>query len=565
MHFKHELLFATLLCLTTTASRSEAQPSVSLSPLGASTTFLAPAWLPLAATATPSDGAGVASVSFLQAGSLLGQATAVPYGYVWGPVLPGSYSLQASVLDSLGQSAVSTSRSATVLAAYIANFEDLEGYAVGSLDGQLGWSVTQGAAEVVASAAYFGTRSVTLAPSTPVTRLTNPIASTPTQGVTYFDFFAKPAADPAAASSSLIDAGSARMGAVPVGQGAGVRLFNGDGVGGGAWVAPARPSALSLDATGATAAGWHRFTVREDFSRRLWDLYVDGQMVARDIGFASAPADSSVTFSMRGHATAPASFAALYVSSINPLFTNAANDGIDDAWKAQYGLDPSVNLRSLSLNGNGTALVDYYIAGVTPVDFFNGRALAQSFPAPSNQITYTYDSSGRMATAAFAGLATQSFVFDNAANLTSVTGTAQPIVAWRVANGLPPDGSGSGADGASPAGDNLPNLVKYGLGLPAMVPAQGAFPTVTLLTVGSQRYLGLQYQRPEPAPADLSYSVEVSANGQDWLSAPGATVIVSSVSSGGQAFLQVRDATPVSTPQFGRLIRLRISRALVTQ
>jgi hypothetical protein len=121
-----------------------------------------------------------------------------------------------------------------------------------------------------------------------------------------------------------------------------------------------------------------------------------------------------------------------------------------------------------------------------------------------------------------------------------------------------------GADTAFPAGDNLPNLAKYALGLPAQIAVVGSYPIISLLSQGGLSYLALQYQRPDPAPADLSYNVEVSSDGSNWSSGTGATITVSSASSGGQATVLVQDATPISSPQYGRIIRLHVTRSLVT-
>ena len=110
------------------------------------------------------------------------------------------------------------------------------------------------------------------------------------------------------------------------------------------------------------------------------------------------------------------------------------------------------------------------------------------------------------------------------------------------------------------ANDRLPNLVKYALGLDPRVPVTADVPEVSLLTVGGNRYLALTYRRPEPAPADVSYTVDVSADGVTWSSDNGATQVVSSESSPGYVRITVRDTTPEPARAPGRRIRLRIDR-----
>ena len=72
--------------------------------------------------------------------------------------------------------------------------------------------------------------------------------------------------------------------------------------------------------------------------------------------------------------------------------------------------------------------------------------------------------------------------------------------------------------------------------------------------------LTLTYQRPDAAPSDLIYTVEVSTNGTSWSSGSGATVAGNTVVSNGLATVTVRDATAVGAPNFGRRIRLSLER-----
>lgn len=312
-------------------------------------------------------------------------------------------------------------------------------------------------------------------------------------------------------------------------------------------------------------ATWHRFTFREDFSAKTWDFYVDGQMVAFDLGFSNSAVAALTNFSISGHAAYPTAFDTFSAVFANPLFANESNDGISDAWKATYGLGPTQNLRYVSPSGNGITLIQDYVSGANPLDYYNGRAVAVISPTDTSPVTYTYDPSGRLASAAFGSLSTQTFAQDAASNLTTISMTNEPIVKWRLANGLPGDGSGNGADTAAPAGDNLPNLAKYGFGLMPLVAAQGSYPTIGLLQSGGSSYLTLAYQCPSPAPADLIYTVQVSPDNQTWSSGAAATTTVSATVSGGVSSIVVQDNTAVSTPQYGRYIRLLITRTLVQQ
>lgn len=55
---------------------------------------------------------------------------------------------------------------------YRTDFEASEGYTLGSINGQVNWSVPQGSAQVVNTSAFSGTQSVALSASIPVAQLT---------------------------------------------------------------------------------------------------------------------------------------------------------------------------------------------------------------------------------------------------------------------------------------------------------------------------------------------------------------------------------------------------------
>jgi hypothetical protein len=153
-----------------------------------------------------------------------------------------------------------------------------------------------------------------------------------------------------------------------------------------------------------------------------------------------------------------------------------------------------------------------------------------------------------------------SYRYDAASNLVEVSSNGNTsIVAWRVANGLPADGTGIGADDANPALDGLPNLAKYAFGLDPRASVVGAYPAITLTTIGTEKHLLLTYQRVEPLPADLRMVVEVSSDGISWQSGDVATAAVGASVQGGLAVTSVRDLAPFMP---GRRMRLNLQRKL---
>lgn len=87
-------------------------PTVSLTP-PPSSTYQAPATIPLAASASDSDGT-VSSVEFRANGTLVGTDTSSPYSYSWTNVPAGSYSLTAVAVDDDGARTTSAAASVTV-------------------------------------------------------------------------------------------------------------------------------------------------------------------------------------------------------------------------------------------------------------------------------------------------------------------------------------------------------------------------------------------------------------------------------------------------------------------
>ena len=237
------------------------------------------------------------------------------------------------------------------------------------------------------------------------------------------------------------------------------------------------------------------------------------------------------------------------------------SNGLSDIWEQYYfgylGVNPAADP-----DGDGRTNLQEYQAGTNPLDIYKGRAFVIS-SASGSSLVYTYDNSGRITGATYPNSIAAIFAQDAASNLSSATlASTAPIAAWRTAHSLPADGSGNGDDTTILAGDALPNLAKYAFGLDPNVTGVGEFPSINLLSLSGGYYLTLAYPRPEPTPADLTYSVEVSNdNGATWTSGTGVTVPVSTSIYSGTAMVVVRDATAVnSLTSLGRRIRLNILR-----
>lgn len=143
----------------------------------------------------------------------------------------------------------------------------------------------------------------------------------------------------------------------------------------------------------------------------------------------------------------------------------------------------------------------------------------------------------------------------------SATATATTFNAyqqWCSDNALPTDGSGEGAATACPAGDAIPNLMKFALGIHAHTNGYQGHLSCGTTNISGQTYLTLTYTRLEPAPPGVTYTVEVANDlvTADWTSLE--TVVVSSIVNGAWRTITVRDQYSVGDrPK--RFIHLRIT------
>jgi hypothetical protein len=114
-------------------------------------------------------------------------------------------------------------------------------------------------------------------------------------------------------------------------------------------------------------------------------------------------------------------------------------------------------------------------------------------------------------------------------------------------------------EGAAPAGDGVPNLAKYYLGLPAKTVAPpDRLPQGSLLTVSNLLHLALIYER-DKAALDVNSIAEVSPDFAGWFSGPDYTETADVTDLGVRERITVRDRTPISAAP-ARFMRLRLSR-----
>jgi hypothetical protein len=106
---------ATILSATGGGGTSNQPPTASLTAPANGASFIAPANITLAASASDADGT-VQKVDFYSGTTLLGTATSAPYSFAWNSVPAGSYTLKAVATDNSGAQTSSATVAITVTA-----------------------------------------------------------------------------------------------------------------------------------------------------------------------------------------------------------------------------------------------------------------------------------------------------------------------------------------------------------------------------------------------------------------------------------------------------------------
>jgi hypothetical protein len=165
-----------------------------------------------------------------------------------------------------------------------ASFEAPE-YSIGTLDGQSGWKVDQGRAEIQLGEGRMGSAGLVLLPEEPFSQARLQLATDIGFNQTLFlDVYVRPVASDAAEKEEMIDINSARIGVFndSSAEGASIWVFDGDVNGGGKWVRTSEK--VAIDKASGRAAQWLRLTVRQDLEGHSWDLWVDGKWAAAGMG-----------------------------------------------------------------------------------------------------------------------------------------------------------------------------------------------------------------------------------------------------------------------------------------
>lgn len=296
-------------------------------------------------------------------------------------------------------------------------------------------------------------------------------------------------------------------------------------------------------------------------------------------GTLTATASNGVEFSYQIEATNnPTSYGA---SGLPSGLTVSWSTGVISGATAATGTS-DVTLMASNLGGTGSGTLVLTVLPPPPVvtsataTAISGVAFGYQIEATNSPGTYIANglpaglnvdaSTGLVSgTTTVTGTDTVTLVASNAGG--SGTGTLTLIVetpyqAWQSAvftAGQLSNPAISG-DTADPAGDGITNLMKYALGLNPFVDGVSGLPFETLVTTGSGEYLELTYTQVL-SDSDITYTVQVSTDVQNWYSGAGYTGFVgSTLNAGGTTeSVTVESVTPIAPGNPNQFLRLQVT------
>ena len=200
------------------------------------------------------------------------------------------------------------------------------------------------------------------------TKLTRAVTWDVNEKTAFIDFRIKPAADPTGSYSSFSVNGTQLAFQVPTGSPRGeIWVLNGaDGPG----TPNANPTqwiktAGSFEVSGTSATEYFRVTLRQDYSRNLWDLFVGGKLVAVNLAFDGRAANLTA-IDFYGSQIGDTLVDELSAQTGNMLFTDSDKDGLPDNWEIANGSNPFLYDREAINPLTGKSFLDAYLDSLWP-------------------------------------------------------------------------------------------------------------------------------------------------------------------------------------------------------
>lgn len=239
------------------------------------------------------------------------------------------------------------------------DFEAVEGYVSGTTLLGAGWIVEEDSGAVISSeGAVKGTQALRINPGSPVEEVRYVQARVTGSAVRFVEIWLKPVAKDPAEAEVTVNAWGSSFGFVKGANGLmRVAVIEGD-----SQTARAVETNAAFGEDGV-AHNWLRLTLRQDPQAKIWDIFVDGRLVAINVSMGTEVNDKLV---LSGDEEAAVSVDGLSVDEKNPLFTDTDGDGMPDAEEVANGLNPHISDRSGDVDGDGVSNIAEMLAGTSP-------------------------------------------------------------------------------------------------------------------------------------------------------------------------------------------------------
>lgn len=181
------------------------------------------------------------------------------------------------------------------------------------------------------------------------------------ESTAFIDLQLKPAADPEGSLASFHANGTQLAFQVPLGGSTGeIWVYNGS-------AGEANPAqwaktvgTFALASGGLTASDYTRITLRHDYQRNVWDLFIAGKLAAANLAFEGRGANLE-DIELYGSKTGDTLIDDLSADTGNMLFPDADKDGLPDAWEIANGSNPNLYDRDNIKPGTGKPFLDLYM------------------------------------------------------------------------------------------------------------------------------------------------------------------------------------------------------------
>ena len=209
---------------------------------------------------------------------------------------------------------------------YTSGFEAGEGFRTGDLEGQGGWVVNQGTANVVDGKGRGESTGLSIAPSEPFGQVSLHLEK-PEGNIVFSDFWIKPVATKEEEGSQFADVEGAITGFFKVAKGGELQVLDG---GGDSATWKETGVVLEIQRPSGAVQKWVRITMRHDFANKVWDLYVDGNLKAESLKLWDPSATHLGRFSLMGYSHHPLVFDDLKIAAQSVSVNDKNRDGVPD-------------------------------------------------------------------------------------------------------------------------------------------------------------------------------------------------------------------------------------------